>query len=487
MEDLRRSCYRIMWVVTLAVMTARICSAERVYEPSIHKPDPSNPNPETVTAVRIWPATRPQPMPTFGSNDRSRWATIRALVEDGTFVIGKRETQPDGTWRDTGRIFEPGYDSVDKVMDPKTQLFYSTKPPLLTVLLAGEYWLLHQCGLPIDANRWLVMRFMVWTQNVLPLGLFLWLFARTVEQNGRTDWGRLFTYAAACFGTFLGTFAITLNNHVPAAVAAYLAVHVLLTGGQLTLLRLATCGLFAGLAASFELPAAAFLAALFLLLMWRAPAATLFGFLPAALLPIALQLGLNYTAVGDVQPVYAKIGAAGREWYEYPGSHWERKPGQVKRGIDWAKDYESRGTYAFNLLLGHHGVFSLTPIWLLAFAAMIRNLAKITSTKDICSQVLILIMIVSVVVIVFYAAITRTVNYGGWTSGARWLFWLTPLWLLAVLRIADDLATSKIGRAIGLICLAVSVFSASYPAWNPWRHPWLYNWMEYSGMIPYGK
>src|SRR5437868_50580 len=127
-----------MWVLTLAAMTARVCSAERVYEPSIFKPDPSNPDPEAVQAQRVWPTTRPQPMPTFGSNDRSRWATIRALVEEGTYVIGKREMNEDGTWKDSGRIFEPGYDSVDKVMDPKTKLFYSTKPPLLTTLLAGE-------------------------------------------------------------------------------------------------------------------------------------------------------------------------------------------------------------------------------------------------------------------------------------------------------------------------------------------------------------
>lgn len=487
MEDLRRSCYRILWVITLAAMTARVCSAERVYEPSIHKPDASNPNPEAVTATRIWPATRPQPMPTFGSNDRSRWATIRALVEDGTFVIGRRETLSDGTWRDSGRIFEPGYDSVDKVMDPKTQLFYSTKPPLLTVLLSVEYWLLHHCGLTMDTNRWLVVRFMVWTENVLPLGLFLWLFAGLIDQYGRTDWGRLFTYATACFGTFLGTFAVTLNNHIPAAVSAYLSVHLLLHGQKWSLGRLAACGLFAGLAASFELPAAALLVGLFLLLLWSAPKPTLLGFLPAALLPIAAQLELNYLAVGEFQPVYAKIGSAGREWYEYTGSHWSRKPDEVKKGIDWAKDYESRGTYAFHLLLGHHGVFSLTPVWLLAFAAMVRNLANLQSSADIYSRALTLVLFVSVAVGVFYAAITGVVNYGGWTSGARWFFWLTPLWLLALLRIADDLAVSKIGRAVGLVCLAVSVFSASYPAWNPWRHPWLYNWMEYSGLIPYGK
>ena len=37
---------------------------------------------------------------------------------------------------------------------------------------------------------------------------------------------------------------------------------------------------------------------------------------------------------------------------------------------------------------------------------------------------------VSVVVVGFY--VVRTNNYGGNTSGPRWLFWLTPLWLLAI-------------------------------------------------------
>jgi hypothetical protein len=487
MPDLRRSIYRILWVITVAAMTARVCSAERVYEPSIFKPDPSDSNPESIQATRLWPTIRPQPMPAFGSNDRSRWATIRALVEDGTFVIGRRETQADGSWRDTGRIFEPGYDSVDKVMDPKTHFFYSTKPPMLTTLLAGEYWLLHKFGLTMDVNRWLVVRLMVWTENVLPLGLFLWLFAGTIERHGRTDWGRLFTYATACFGTFLGTFAVTLNNHIPAAVAAYLSVHFLLVGREYSWGRLAACGFFAGLAASFELPATALVAGLLFMSVRRAPRVALLGFIPAALLPLAAQLELNYLAVGDIVPVYAKIGGAGRDWYEYPGSHWERKPNEVKWGIDWAKDYESRGTYAFHLLLGHHGVFSLTPVWLLAFAAMIRMSANWQSNSDVYSRIIMLILAISVIVVVFYVAVTGVVNYGGWTSGARWFFWLIPLWLLALLRTADDLAESKIGRAICLICLAISVFSASYPAWNPWRHPWIYNWMEYSGLVPYGK
>src|SRR5262245_34362284 len=63
----------------------RIGSVERVNEPSVHKATGSAaPRPP-------WPATRPEPSPTFSSNDRSRWAAVRALVEQGTFVVGTRD------------------------------------------------------------------------------------------------------------------------------------------------------------------------------------------------------------------------------------------------------------------------------------------------------------------------------------------------------------------------------------------------------------
>ena len=79
MDDasLRRFVYALLLVVTAGMCVARIIGVELVYEPSI--------------AVRSWPKERPEKMPTFSSNDRSRWATIRALVENGTFVVGKRE------------------------------------------------------------------------------------------------------------------------------------------------------------------------------------------------------------------------------------------------------------------------------------------------------------------------------------------------------------------------------------------------------------
>ena len=95
---------------------------------------------------------------------------------------------------------------------------------------------------------------------------------------------------------------------------------------------------------------------------------------------------------------------------------------------------------------------------------------------------LILILLISVVCVAFY--ISRPLadrNYGGMTSGFRWVFWMTPLWLLAVLPTADWLAPRRLGRLAGCVLLALSVLSVSYPVWNPWTHPWLQNLWIYMG------
>ena len=42
------------------------------------------------------------------------------LVDEGTYVVGKRKNFADteGPFADTGIIFEPDYQSLDKVMNP---------------------------------------------------------------------------------------------------------------------------------------------------------------------------------------------------------------------------------------------------------------------------------------------------------------------------------------------------------------------------------
>jgi hypothetical protein len=57
------------------------------------------------------------------------------------------------------------------------------------------------------------------------------------------------------------------------------------------------------------------------------------------------------------------------------------------------------------------------------------------------------------------------------TSGFRWVFWLAPLWLVALLPAAERLGCCRAGRAFVLVMLAISVMSATYPTWNVTKTP----------------
>ncbi|MEP6609880.1 MAG: hypothetical protein ABJA83_14550, partial [Burkholderiaceae bacterium] len=79
---------------------------------------------------------------------------------------------------------------------------------------------------------------------------------------------------------------------------------------------------------------------------------------------------------------------------------------------------------------------------------------------------------VSLACFVFYA--TRVVedrNYGGVSSGFRWVFWLVPAWLwLCVPAVEMASRYSTLRRLTGLLLL-ISIFSAAIPWPNPWTHP----------------
>jgi hypothetical protein len=219
---------------------------------------------------------------------------------------------------------------------------------------------------------------------------------------------------------------------------------------------------------------------------------TLLFFLPGALVPIIALFACNYAAMGTLQLPYTQFGGP---WYNFEGSHWSKWGTPAAKGIDF--NQEPTLVYGFHLLLGHHGWFSLTPVWFLALggliglgirsAADVRKLfaGKASGTGWTPELFAAMTLVVSVTVFAFYLTRTQSYNYGGNTSGPRWLFWLTPLWLLAIPAAADRLAGSKAGRLLCVLLLGFSVLSVFYPAANPWRHPWILNLMEYTGYIRY--
>lgn len=523
MNSTRRLVYGVFIVTAVASAGGRLLSSQLVVEPSIHRQEGEA---YAADRPRIWPKVAPRPMPNFGSNDRSRWATIRNLVDEGTFAIGTRDRgvvlqtsilplgQADpltaivslragNQFRiqsDHGTVFRDGWLTIDKVLHPKTLEYHSSKPPLLSTILAGLYWLLKQIlGWTFDDHPFALMRCILIVVNLIPFGIYLACVARLAERFGTTDWGRFYVLAAAAFGTMLTPFQITFNNHT---IATYCVLFALVSVldiwtqrreypfAQPRRLSFAAAGLFVAFAACNELPALALTAALFAIFFAYYPGRTLLYFAPAAIVPLAAFLAVNYAAVGQLRPVQSEFPSAfappptSPTWYEFEGSHWRRpNPGEVRNGIDFARYKETRLDYAFHVLAGHHGWFSLCPIWLLAGVPMIWLCFRRPSPEGYPWFLAPMSVLISAVVIAFY--LLKSDNYGGWTVGPRWLMWLTPLWLMFLLPAADRLATFRFGRVTAYACLAVSVVSAHYSPWNPWRHPWIYDLMLACGWAGY--
>lgn len=169
-------------------------------------------------------------------------------------------------------------------------------------------------------------------------------------------------------------------------------------------------------------------------------------------------------------------------WYDYPYSYWLETNAERKSEVD--RGQESSELYAFHVLFGHHGIFSLTPIWLLSFAGMVALMFGAKMAGRFQMRWLGLLGVsVSVVVIAFYLLrppMDR--NYGGVTSALRWLFWLAPIWLVSMLPVVDWLARTNWGKGLCYVLLALSAISALYSMNNPWVHPWLYEIWDITGL-----
>jgi len=444
--------------------------------------------------------------PFQSANDRSRWCMVRALVEPGMRVEGH-------PYAIDKVIAEPNWDTIDMVkhddqgrggMGPNEGHLYSSKPTLLPTLVAGEYWVIYNLNdvlakvglslttdgrpLSLATHAHVVGRLMLVTINLIPLVIALLLLARLVERFGTTDWGRIFVMGAAVFGTFLTTFVVTFNNHLSAAVCGVIALYAAVRiwfDGQRRLRYFIVAGFFGAMMAACELPALALFAVLSLILLLRAPGRTLLAYLPAAVVVAAGFFGTNWIAHKSLVPPYMHRSDTdlSNNWYNYSYvcngreicSYWNDPVGKDQGESDTAK-------YALHVLVGHTGVFSLTPIWLLSLAGVIAWLCPRRDPRLQCLALT--VAAVTIACFVFYLFLTDQRNYGGVCSGFRWMFWLAPVWLLTMLPAVDGMARRGCTRCIAAVLLLASIFSASYPTWTPWTNPWLWDWLRYLKVLP---
>jgi hypothetical protein len=427
----------------------------------------------------------------LGANDRSRWNTVRALLEEGSYSIGQRNPA-DATSKnpagDTGPVFEDDWKTIDKVLDPQTQRYYSSKPPWLATLVAGECWLLRRVfGWEISDPCSPLFGFVLLTFNWLPFLVYMLALAAWAREEGWSAWSSTYLLLAGGMGTFASSFAVTLNNHLPATCAVAVALLFLRRaiehGDPRVSADLLVAGFFAGCAASFELPALSFVVAGLIAAIYFRGFSRGILYVFGAAIPAAGFLLTNYAALGRLTPIYAEFGGP---WYQYAGGYWDPAD-PIRQGIDWAD--EAKWVYCFHLLLGHHGLFSLTPVLILGAVGALIGVASLSSVgKDsmgrpaltwlawICLGTL-------TIVVSFY--VWRTNNYGGKTVGPRWLIWLSPMLLLCMRPVLDRPRSARWSSWLILALLTVSVVSANYSVANPWVDPWLLDWLTANNWIHY--
>lgn len=404
-------------------------------------------------------------VPLQSANDRSRWCTVWSLVEQGSYQIDTINEQ--SAWSSIDKVRHDGH-------------FYSSKPPLFPTMVAGLYWLIKTAtGMSLNSNLYDVAHIILIIVNLLPMLIALILICKMVERYAQTEFTRYFVVIAACFATLLTPFLLTLNNHSIAAASAvftlYPLMRILLDQEQRKRYFL-LAGFFAMFTCCNELPAALFGVIVFGLLFKANPRLTCLVFAPAALVPLIGFFVTNYAATGGWKPFYMYYGTE-KYLYEYRGipSYWKNP-----QGLD--QNLDSPLVYLFHCTLGHHGIFSLSPIYLLTLISWLR----IGKTKDHILRPLLWVSVcLSLIVFGFYMSRTGNYNYGGNSAALRWMLWLTPFWLISMIPLLDEFADKRWLKALGVICLLGSVFSAHHPLHNPWRAPWLFTALKQAGWIRY--
>lgn len=435
--------------------------------------------------------------PLLSANDRSRWATVWSIVERQTYTIDEIDQRT-------------GWSTIDKVRFQGH--YYSSKPPLFPRLVAEVAAAVKMAtGLSLDDKPRTTSRVVLLFVNVLPTIASWVAVAWMLPKFARSTWACLFTLSVLCFATLNSPFLVTLNNHSVAIWSLTLTLACMtwmtVAGPKGRWFAAGLGGLFAAWTCCNELPAAPLGVATFVWFWRQGWKQAWFAFVPLALIPLAGFFYTNYQVAGTWKPFYMTYGT---ETYRYivdgVPSYWLRPA-----GLDTNPD--STPVYFMNCTVGHHGILSLTPVFLftllvwLGFGRRISGAAdegasdtfltteelatakarpKRPATVDPASVFTFVRhvgLFLTVLTIGFFLSKTENYNYGGTSCALRWTLWLTPLWTIGMLPVLVSVSKSRAGRVFACVLLAASTGSAWYPAANPWQHPWIYEVMLRTGRV----
>ena len=322
----------------------------------------------------------------MSGNEASRFATIQAVAEQGTFAIEKTN------FRTVDKLFIDGH-------------LYSDKPPFMAWcigMLARPFCEMKMVNF-VDNYYLLVYLIDLIFAGGVNILIFWWLF-NMFRRVRKGSLGVKFLLALGCtLGTWLFSYSVVINNHTPAALCV-LGLFIALDKFRRRPNKFTAilAGAMCGLLGAFEIPAGVFFSpAMVLALALSAPRKERFGYAAVGALTAVFcaegLLCLNYYAYSSVLPLY--IADHGSFSPAIPGSDIL--------------------IYISECLFTYRGVFSYQPFLLLALPGIWLRRGKLPRFEWT-------LVAASAVFTLFYLLFTN--EYGGAAYGFRYLIPMIPLW-----------------------------------------------------------
>lgn len=368
----------------------------------------------------------------------SRIITVERLVEAGTWA---HATPEDST---------PFPLSIDRIKIGDN--FYSSKPPLYPLIMAGEVWFIKELTkMPFYPHKKTYVRILTLLNQTSLYVMMLFCALVWMIQLGVSVWTRRFMLLALSFGNMAYGASVTIHNHPVSAALIFIGsflVWEMFYRQKVSTKRLMFIGLIGGVIWSTELTAGFFSLLFLMACLYQNPKAGILSLL-MFLIPVGISAGLFYYISGSPFPFYTNAN-----YYHYPGSYWNNP-----QGLDSLQ--EPKWIYGFHILLGHHGFFSMSPLFLLSVWGFIRR-NQYSATPLPYFFTAILLGSLSI----FFYVLLKTHNYGGDVIGMRWLFPAMPILGFMILPAVEYLQTQKYGKWICILLLILSTPSVGEMMWK---------------------
>lgn len=362
-------------------------------------------------------------------NDGSRLASVESLVERGSFCIDgtvflSPEIAPGTTPYDPDNVLLARGTRDKLLIDGR---YYSDKPPLVSLPLAGAYRGLMGLGLPKPSERpdvfaWVVCVLLSGTGYAVAVGC-MWTLGKRV---GLAPAWRFAWLAAFALATVLPAYTRSANSHI-AQLGAVAAICVLLgriadfaAEGRIAWRSLVVAGFMTGFAYNLDFgvgpPLVLSVVAVVAIRTRRVRPVVCCAL---AVLPCVIAgHAINYTIGGD----WLKPLNMHPEYLAWPGSPFDTTMTGVLRPRPFAQFL-----YSLDLLAGKKGFLTHNLPLLLAVTAGVLVLKR--AGRDRLE--LIVLGAWCVVGWLMYGVLSK--NHGGWCVSIRWFVpFLAPgFWLLA--------------------------------------------------------